>query len=235
MLIGSLDRCTYVSSLLTEEERAQLQEVLKANTDVFAWVHSDMTRISPVNASHKLKVLPSTRPVWQRVRRFHPDRHQIIQTEVDNLLKVVFIREVKYPEWLANVVVVLKKGGKWRVCVDYTDLNDVCPKDSFPLPRIDRIVDASDGHGILSFLDAFSDFHQIPMYPPDVEKTYFITPHGLFCYNVMPFGLKNVGATYQRLVTKMFWPLLGKTMEVYIDGMLIKSKERACYSFATDI
>ena len=82
------------------------------------------------------------------------------------------------------------------MCVDYMNLNDTCPKYSFHLPRIDQIVDASTGHGMLSFLDAFSGYHQIPMYPPDVEKTSFITPHGLFCYNVMPFGLKNVGATY---------------------------------------
>ena len=112
------------------------------------------------------------------------------------------------------------------MCVDYTDLNDACPKDSFPLLRIDQIVDASAGHGMLSFLDAFSGYHQIPMYSSDAKKTSFITPHGLFCYNIMPFGLKNVGATYQGLVTKMFRPLLGKTMEVYIDDMLIKSKEQ---------
>ena len=129
---------------------------------------------------------------------------------MDNLLKVGFVREVRYLEWLANVVVFLKKGGKWRVCVDYTYLNDACPKDSFPLPSIDQIVDASAGHGMLSFLDAFSGYHQIPMHPPDAEKISFITPHRLFCYNVMPFGLKNVGATYQRLVTKMFQPLLRK-------------------------
>ena len=112
------------------------------------------------------------------------------------------------------------------MCVDYMDLNDACPKDSFPLPCIDQIVDASAGHGMLSFLDAFSGYYHIPMYPSDKEKTSFITPHGLFSYNVMPFGLKNVGATYQQLVTKMFRPLLRKTMEVYIDDMLIKSKER---------
>ena len=110
-------------------------------------------------------------------------------------------------EWLANMVVVPKKGGKWRVCVDSTDLNDACPKNSFPLPRIDQIVDASAGHGMLSFLDPLSGYHEIPKYPLDVEKTSFITPHGLFCYNAMPFRLKNVGATYQRLVTKMFQPL----------------------------
>ena len=111
--------------------------------------------------------------------------------------------------------------------MDYTDLNDACPKDSFPLPRIDQIVDASTGHVMLSFLDAFSGYHHIPMYLPDAEKHLFITPHGLFCYNVMSFWLKHAGATYQRLVTKMFRPLLGKTMEVYIDDMLVKSKERS--------
>ena len=109
--------------------------------------------------------------------------------------------------------------------MDYTYLNEECQKNSFPLPRVDQIVDASVGHGMLSFLDAFSGYHQIPMHPPDAEKTAFSTLHGLFCYNMMPFGLKNVGATYQRLVTKMFRPLLRKTMEVYIDDMLVKSKE----------
>ena len=123
------------------------------------------------------------------------------------------------------MVVVPKKCGKWRVCVDYTDLNEACLKDSSPLPRIDQIVDASAGHRILSFLDAFSEYHQIPMHPPDVEKTAFITPCRLYCYNAMPFGLKKAGATYQRLVTKIFRPLIGKTMEVYIDDMLVKSKE----------
>ena len=185
-----------------------------------------MTGISPTHASHRLNVVPSAKQVRQKVRLFHPDCYLVIQTEVDNLLQNGFITVVKYLEWLANVVVVPKKGNKWRVCVDYTDLNDACPKDNFPLPRIDQIVDASTEHRMLSFLDAFSGYHQIPMHPPDAKKTSFITPNGLYCYNVMPFGLKNAGATYQRLVTKMFRPLLGSTMEVYIDDMLVKSKQR---------
>ena len=163
-------------------------------------------------------------PLGQHILSYEPPRDFAIPR---------FITEIKYSEWLANVVVVPKKGGKWRVCIDYIDLKDACPKDSFPLPHIDQIVDASSGHGMLSFLDAFSGYHQIPMYPPDVEKASFITPHGLFCYNVMPFWLKNDGATYQRLVTKMFRPLLGKTMEVYIDDMLVKSKE--CLDHATHL
>ena len=132
---------------------------------------------------------------------------------------------MKYAEWLANVVVVPNKGGKWQVCVDYIDLNEACPKDSFPLPHIDQIVDAAAGHKIILFLDAFSGYHQILMHPPDAEKTTFIIPHELYCYDVMPFGLKNVGETYQRLMTKIFRPLLGNTIEAYIDDMLIKSKE----------
>ena len=115
---------------------------------------------------------------------------------MDKLLVAGFIREIKYPEWLANVVVVLKKGRKWRVCVDYMDLNEAAQKDHFLLPRIDQIVDPSAEHGMLSFLDAFLGYHQIPMHPPDTEKTTFITPYSQFYYNVMSFGLKNAGATY---------------------------------------
>ena len=135
-----------------------------------------MIGLRPVHASHKLNVVSSARPIKQRLRRFHLDRHQVIQAEVDNLLKAGFIKEVKYPKWLANMVLVSKIGGKWRVCIDYTDLNDACPKDNFPLPCIDQIVDASAGHGMLSFLDAFSGYHQIPMHQLDAEKTFFITP-----------------------------------------------------------
>ena len=183
-----------------------------------------MTGIHPLVASHRLNILLSSRPVRQKVRRFHPDRQKIIRDEVDKLLEAGFIREMEYQDWLANVVVVLKKKGKWRVCVDYTNLNNACPKDSFPLPRIDQIVDSTTGQGMLSFLNAFSGYHQIPIAPTDEEKTAFITPHGLYCYKVMPFRLKNVGATYQRLMTKIFKPLVGLTVEVYIDDIVVKSR-----------
>ena len=123
-------------------------------------------------------------------------------------------------------MVVPKKEGKWQVCVDYTNLNNACPKDSFPLPRIDQIVDFTARQGMLSFLVAFFGYHQIPMAPANEEKTAFITPYGLYCYKVMSFGLKNVGATYQRLMTKIFRPLVGRTVEVYIDDIVVKSKTR---------
>ena len=109
-----------------------------------------------------------------------------------------------YPKWLANVVLVKKANGKWRMCMDFTDLNRACPKDSFPLSRIDQLVDSTAGHKLLTFMDAFSRYNQIRMAKEDQEKTSFITSQGLYCYKVMPFGLKNAGATYQRLVNKMF-------------------------------
>ena len=110
------------------------------------------------------------------------------------------------------------------MCVDYTNLTDACPKDSFLLPQIDQIVDSTSGNGMLSFLYAFISYHQIPMFCLDKEKMAFITPHRLYYYNIMPFGLKNVGATYQRLMTKIFKPLMGRTVEVYIDDIIVKSK-----------
>jgi hypothetical protein len=115
------------------------------------------------------------------------------------------------------------------MCVDFTDLNKACPKDSFPLPRIDALVDSTSGYKLLSFMDAFSGYNQILMHPEDRAKTAFITDRGLYCYKVMPFGLKNAGATYQRLVNKMFQAQIGKNMEVYVDDMLIKSAESVAH------
>ncbi|RVX16973.1 Transposon Ty3-I Gag-Pol polyprotein [Vitis vinifera] len=153
-----------------------MQNALRQNHDIFAWAHSDMKGIHPSITSHRLNVLPTARPIRQKVRRFHPDRQTIIRNEVDKLLEAGFIRKVDYPDWLANVVVVPKKEGKWRVCVDYTNFNNACPKDSFPLPRIDQIMDSTVGQEMLSFLDAFSGYHQIPMSSADEEKIAFITP-----------------------------------------------------------
>jgi hypothetical protein len=120
---------------------------------------------------------------------------------------------------------VKKNTGKWRMCVDFTNLNKACPKDSFPLPRIDQLVDSTAGHKLLTFMDTFSGYNQIMMDKNDQEKTSFITSRGLFCYKVMPLGLKNTWATYQRLMNRMFHDQIGRNVEVYVDDMLVKSKE----------
>ena len=149
--------------------------------------------------------------------------------EVTKLLVAGFIQEVHYPKWLANVVLVKKANGKWRMCVDFTDLNRACPKDSFPLPRINQLMDSTAGHKLLTFMDAFLGYNQIRMAEEDQEKTSFIMNQGLYCYKVMPFGLKNAEATYQRLVNRMFSKQIGRNMEVYVDDMLVKSREELAH------
>ena len=130
-----------------------------------------------------------------------------------------------YPKWLANVVMVKKNNSKWRMYVNFTDLNKACPKDSFPLPRIDQLVDSTTGHKLLSFMDAFSDYNQIMLDKEGQEKTSFITSQGFYCYKVMPFRLKNAWATYQRLVNLMFSHQIGRNVEMYVNDMLVKSND----------
>ena len=127
------------------------------------------------------------------------------------------------------MIIVKKANGKWRMCVDFTDLNKACPKDSYPLLRIDQLVDSTAGHQLLNFMDAFSGYNQIKMDEADQEKTSFVTSQGLFCYKVTPFNLKSVGATYQRLVNHMFRPQIGWNVEVYVDDMLVKSWDEKKY------
>ncbi|KAL0394568.1 UNVERIFIED_CONTAM: Pro-Pol polyprotein [Sesamum latifolium] len=135
------------------------------------------------------------------------------------------IEEIQFPEWLSNVVLVSKPERKWRMCIDFRDLNRACPKDFYPLPRIDQLVDSTSSCKLLSMMDVSQGYHQIMLAPEDRKKVSFITSSGTFCYVAMPFGLKNAGATYQRLVDKINRPQIGRNVEVYVDDMLVKSKK----------
>ena len=174
---------------------------------------------------HSLNIYATKKPIQQKRRVFASEQNKAIMEEVEKLLTAGFIREVYYPKWLVNVVMVKKSSEKWRMCVDFIDLNNACPKDSFPLPRIDQLVDSTIGHKLLTFMDAFLGYNQILMKEEDQEKTAFVTSQSLYCYKCMPFGLKNVGTNYQRLVNQMFTKQIGRNMEVYVDDMLVKSRE----------
>ena len=221
------EKVTYIGASLPEDLKGGLTKFLRNNCDVFAWTAADMPGIDPALITHKLNIDPQRKAVKQKKRNFAPERREAIKQEVDKLLDAGFIEEIQFPEWLANPVMVKKANGKWRMCVDFMDLNDACPKDCYPLPRIDMLIDATAGHELLSFMDGFSGYNQIRMHKEDIPKVSFITDFGVFCYLVMAFGLKNAGATYQRLVNKIFKHLIGKTMEVYVDDMLVKSLDKA--------
>jgi hypothetical protein len=175
---------------------------------------------------HALNVDPKARPVKQPLWRFDEPKRKAIAAELHRLENAGFIREIKASTWVSNPVIVPKKNTEVRrVCVDYTSLNKHCPKDPFPLPRIDQIIDAIAGCARLSFLEAYSGYNQIKLKKEDKEKTAFITPYGVFCYQVTPFGLKNAGATYQRMMQNYLGSQIGHNIQVYIDGVVITTRK----------
>ncbi|GKB47522.1 reverse transcriptase domain-containing protein [Tanacetum coccineum] len=175
-------------------------------------------------SEHRLNVRERCSPVRQKKRGQAADRVQAIQEEVGKLVEAGIIKEVHYHDWLSNPVMVKKHDDSWRMCVDFKDLNKACPKDGYPLPEINWKVESLCGFPFKCFLDAYKGYHQIQMAEEDKEKTAFITSQGIFCYIKMPFGLRNAGATYQRLVDKAFHKQIGRNLEVYVDDLVIKSR-----------
>ena len=222
---GDPTKVTKVGGGLNPTLKDKIVEILRKNLDIFAWTHEDIPGINNKVIEHRLNVDPTKKPVQQKRRVFAPERNKVIMEEVEKLFAADFIREVFYLEWLANVLMVKKSNRKWRMCIDFTNLNHACPKDNFPLPRIDQLVDSTTGHELLTFMNAFSGYNQIRMNEEDQEKTTFVTSQGLYYYKVMLFSLKNAGATYQRLVNHMFNKQIRRNMKVYVDDMLVKSKK----------
>jgi hypothetical protein len=183
-----------------------------------------MPRIPREVIEHHLKIHPDAKPVSQKPRRQFVEWQDFIRKEVQKLLDAGFIEEVHHPVWLANPVIVPKANGKLRMCIDYTSLNKACPKDPYPLPHIDQIMDSTSGCDLLSFLDAYSGFHQIQMSREDRKHTAFVTVDGLYYYVVMPYGLKNALPTFVRAMSKTFRDLIRDKVEVYVDDIIVKTK-----------
>jgi hypothetical protein len=173
---------------------------------------------------HHLKIHPDARPVRQKPRKQSIERQNFIHEEVRKLLQAGFIEEVHHPMWLANLVVVPKANRKLRMCIDYTNLNKACPKDPYPLPRIDQIVDFTSGCDLLSFIDAYSGFHQIKMAKADRNNTAFVTVDGLYCYVVMPYGLLNALPTFARAMNITLGDLVRDIVEVYVDDIIVETR-----------
>ncbi|GJV25299.1 reverse transcriptase domain-containing protein [Tanacetum coccineum] len=193
-----------IGSTLIEEGRKELCGLLRRNLDIFAWKPADMTGVPRHIAEHRLNIREGCLRVRQKKRGQAPERNKAICEEVEKLVDVNIMKEVHCHSWLSNSVMVKKHDGSWRMCVDFKDLNKACLKDGYPLPEIDWKVESLCGYPFKCFLDAYKGYHQIKMAEEDKEKTAFITNQGIFCYSKMPFGLKNAGATYQRLVDKAF-------------------------------
>ncbi|XP_031405692.1 uncharacterized protein LOC116214426 [Punica granatum] len=219
-------RTLKIGTGLDPTQRARMIDFLKEYQEVFAWSYADMPGLDPSIVKHSLPLdTENFPPKRQHLRRQRAGLLLRIKEEVVKQINAGFLEVCNYSEWVANIVPVEKKDGRVRVCVDYRDLNKASPKDNFPLPHIDVLVDNTARHNQFSFMDGFSGYNQIRMAEDDKIKTTFITMWGTFCYKVMPFGLKNAGATYQRAMVTLFHDMMHKEIEVYVDDMIAKSKE----------
>ncbi|XP_075095392.1 uncharacterized protein LOC142173674 [Nicotiana tabacum] len=201
---------TYVSASLNGDEEKKYIELLKEFKDIFAWSYKEMPGLDPKQAQ----------------RRFRPELVPLIEIEVNKLIEAGFVREVKHPTWISSIVPVRMKNGQIRVCVDFRDLNNAYPKDEFPLPIPDLIIDATTGYEVIFFMDGSSEYNQIFMAPKDEELTTFRTPKGIYCCKVMPFSLKDAGATYQCAMQNIFDDMLHKNVEYYVDDLVGKSRKK---------
>jgi hypothetical protein len=220
------DQKVLLGSQLSGKQDKTLLRFLFNNKDVFAWTANDLCGVNRDVIEHSLNVDPSFRPRKQRLQKMSEDKAEGARNEVKRLLSAGVIREVTYLEWLANTVMVKKANRKWRMCIDFTDLNKACPKDEFPLPRIDSLVDAAASSELMSLLDCYSGYHQIWMKKEDEPKTSFITPSGTYCYLRMPEGLKNAGGSFNKMTTKVLHSQIGRNVLTYVDDIIVKSTKQ---------
>jgi hypothetical protein len=215
-----------ISKDLTSHDEERLLCCLSKNKDVFAWSALDLVGVSRSIIEHGLGIDPSVRPKKQRLRKMSDEKTEAAKAEVHRLLEAKFIEPIAYPTWLANVVMVQKKSGKWWMCIDFTSLNKAYPKDNFPLPRIDKIVDSAAGCEVMSLLDCFSGYHQIYMKEEDKASTSFITPFDTYCFIRMPEGLKNVGSTFSRLTETVLESQIRRNIFTYVDDIVVASRSK---------
>jgi hypothetical protein len=219
------DRAVTIGANLNPEEEKELIQFRNRNKDVFAWSAKDLQGVDKDIIEHALETGERIAPQKQKLQKMSEEKVKAVEAEVQRLQDVKVIREVKYPVWLANTVPV-KKNGKWRMCVDFTDLNKACKKDDFPLERLDKIVDDAANSEMLSLLDMFSGYHQIRVCKEDEEKTSFITLFGTFCFVRMPEGLKNAGCTFSRMIAIVLHPQIRRNILAYVDDIVVKSVQR---------
>ncbi|XP_077228517.1 uncharacterized protein LOC143861474 [Tasmannia lanceolata] len=225
--IESLLQEIKISKTLSSEEHAELIKLLKEFKEVFTWSYEDMPGLSEKIVQYHIPLFPEAKPKKQKLKRMKPEWVLKIKDKVINQLKAGFLEVVTYPEWLANIVLVPKKDGRVRCCFNFRDLNKAGPKDDFYLPHNEILVDNMADHALLSFMDDFSGYNQIKMAPEDKTKIAFTTQFGTYCYRMMPFSLKNAGATYQRATTTFLHDLIHKEVDVYVDDMIVNAKTRA--------
>ena len=206
---------------LNEKYKDEIIKILEENLEIVATSSEELTPsdLPP----HKINLIPGAKPVKQRCYRLVKFKSDILKEELIKLINKKLI-EPSCSEWSSPIVLVPKKNGKWRLCIDYRKVNDLTVKDSYSLPYIDEIFDSLDGAQIFTTMDLYSGYHQILMDEESVEITTFTTKFGNYQFKVMPFGLTGAPATFQREMNRILFPFIGKFVFNFIDDILIYSK-----------
>jgi hypothetical protein len=213
-----------IGAAYTPQEIAAYKALFQEYRDIFAWSYTEMPGLDPSIVEHRIDTWPDITPVHQKQQPLHPSKAAAIKAEIKKLRTAGFIYPITYTSWVSNPIPVDKKQGTIRVCTDFLDINNACPKDNFPTPFIDQVIDDCADHEALSFMDGFFGYNQIQIHPADQYKTAFITPWGTFAYRVMPFGLKNAGVTFQWEMTYIFHDL-AEIILAYLDDLTARSKK----------
>jgi hypothetical protein len=208
----------HIGASCSNDEVVTYMSLFKEFRDVFAWSYEEILGIDLDIVLHEIKTYPGIKPIWKQLRLIHLRKAAAIKLEVEKIFKAVFIYLVALTDWVSNLVLVNKKQGTIRVCVDYRDINKACPKDNFPTPFIDQIVDDCSRIEIFSLMDGFSGYNQINIVPADQHKTTFICPWGTFSYWKLPFGLKNFDANFQCAMSYAFHDIK-HIVQPYLDDL----------------
>ena len=228
-----------IASNLTTEQESQLMSMLKEHMGAIGWSVADLKGIDPSICMHRIHLEENAKPIREMQRKLNPNMKEVVKKEVVKLLDAGIIYPISDSKWVSPTQVVPKKSGitvvenengelvptrtttGWRVCIDYRKLNLVTRKDHFPLPYIDQILERLAGQSFYCFLDGYSGYNQVPVFPDDQEKTTFTCPFGTFAYRRMPFGLCNAPATFQRCMLSIFSDMVEKFLEVFMDDFSV--------------
>ena len=203
-----------------------LISTLKEYRDVFAWTYKDLKGVDPAICQHTIPMRDDAKPSKQRPYTYNENFANKIKEEIDKLSDAEFIFEIEHTEWVSPIVVVPKKNGKLRVCVNLKKVNAATVRNHYPLPITDHVLERVAGKKAYSFLDGFSGYNQVSIDEKDQHKTAFATEWGVFAYRVMPFGLTNAPTTFQRLMSHAFKEYLRIFLEIFMDDLCVHSNER---------
>jgi hypothetical protein len=219
-------RAVKIGKGTTEKETKEILNLIREFKDIFSWNYDELKAYRGDVIQHAIPLIEGAKPFQQKLRHINPKLAGKIQKELQKMVDAGIIAPIRYSSWMSNLVVVRKKNGDIRLCVDFCNLNQMSLKGNYPLPNMEHLLQRVTGEGMMSMLDGFLGYNQVLLKREDQLKTAFTTPWGTFMYLRMPFGLMNAGATFQREMDYAFRDLIQNIIEIYQDDLTVVSKER---------